>query len=176
MTFRHKEAFALMWYACPCGHRERIWNSRDGVTPFGGLLCTSCGGKGLERHGLSHIDFHLDEYAPDHKLQVGQLFFRDGTAADSIDIIERRIAALAKMGQPVPDNVASALRCDAINQTGEWRQGWPTVGRHAPRSDEIERDAKAVVANWDEFGPDGGLDERMEILRRALASSRSVRR
>ena len=30
----HREAFCLMWYACPCGHAERYWNSRDGVTPF----------------------------------------------------------------------------------------------------------------------------------------------
>jgi len=30
---RHAEAFKLMIYACSCGHRETIWNSRDGVTP-----------------------------------------------------------------------------------------------------------------------------------------------
>src|SRR5438128_138761 len=39
----HGEAFMLMWYECRgCGARERVWNSRDGVTPFG-MGCASCG-------------------------------------------------------------------------------------------------------------------------------------
>jgi hypothetical protein len=65
MAYQHKEAFALMWYACACGHRERFWNSRDGVTPFGGIECPSCGEKGMSMTGgLSHIRFDLDEHAP----------------------------------------------------------------------------------------------------------------
>jgi hypothetical protein len=52
---KNGDAFMLYWYACvegppyytkirgilkrmrsdPCGHRERIWNMRDGVVPFG---------------------------------------------------------------------------------------------------------------------------------------------
>ena len=62
----HVEAFHLMWYACPCGHRERYWNSRDGVTPFG-TLCPSCG-----EPDMQHVDWGRDVYAPDHKPTVGQ--------------------------------------------------------------------------------------------------------
>lgn len=35
--------------------------------------------------------------------------------------------------------------------------------------DAILRAAKGVVAHWDEFGPEHGLDESMEVLRRSLA-------
>jgi hypothetical protein len=66
MAYQHKEAFALMWYACACGHRERFWNSRDGVTPFGGIQCPSCGEQGMSMTGgLSHIRFDLDECVPE---------------------------------------------------------------------------------------------------------------
>lgn len=34
--------------------------------------------------------------------------------------------------------------------------------------EHVCRAAKQVLANWDEFGPDGGLDEYMEGLRKAL--------
>jgi hypothetical protein len=124
-----------MWYACECGHRERIWNSRDGVTPFGGILCTSCGGKGLQRRGLTHVDWQLDEPAPDHKLANGQRFFRDGTADDAVRIIERRIAQIAQQGRALPADVAESLRRDAAQQTGEWLKGWPMIDRYAERQD-----------------------------------------
>lgn len=127
----HREAFALMWYACPCGHRERIWNSRDGVTPFGGLLCTSCGGRGLEQRGLVHVDWHLDECSPEHKLVEGQRFFRDGTADDAIRIIERRLASFARNGRVVPEQIAAQLRRNAREQTNEWISGWPMIDRYA---------------------------------------------
>jgi hypothetical protein len=130
MGYRHKEAFALMWYACPCGHRERIWNSRDGVTPFGGIACVSCGGNGIGG-GLTHVEFHRDEYAPDHTLRVGQLYFRDGTAAEAVAIIERRLKAFADQGHIAPDHVAKQLLADAQNQTGEWNAGWPISERKA---------------------------------------------
>lgn len=130
MMYQHHEAYALMWYACICGHRERIWNSRDGVTPFGDVECTSCGGKGLQRNGLNHIEWQLDERSPEHKLIRGQRFFRDGTAADAISIIERNIAHAAKSGRPIPAEIAEHLRRDAREQKGQWLQGWPMVDRY----------------------------------------------
>jgi hypothetical protein len=135
MSRQHTEAFALMWYACECGHRERIWNSRDGVTPFGGILCSSCGGKGLQRRGLTHVDWKLDEPAPEHKLTNGQRFFRDGTAADAIPIVERRLKLFAERGAAIPPEVAERLRKAAHEQMGEWQKGWPMVDRYEePRS------------------------------------------
>jgi hypothetical protein len=80
----HKEAFCLMWYACKCGHRERIWNSRDGVTPFG-CTCPSCAGI------MDHVNWRDDEPAPNHKLTVGQRFWRDGTPNEAEAIMRRRL-------------------------------------------------------------------------------------
>lgn len=57
--YKFCEAFCLMWYACDCGHRERFWNSRDGITPFG-TSCPSCGGV------MNHVQWPLDTLAPDH--------------------------------------------------------------------------------------------------------------
>ena len=64
--YNHAEAFCLMNYACPCGHREVIWNSRDGVTAFG-CGCPSCG-----KPTLTHTQFHRDHPAPGHKPHYGQ--------------------------------------------------------------------------------------------------------
>ncbi len=65
----HAEAFCLMQYACACGHREVIWNSRDGVTPFC-LNCPSCG-----EADLHHVNFKGDVYAPKHSPHHGQRIF-----------------------------------------------------------------------------------------------------
>lgn len=124
---QHKEAFCLMWYACKCGHAERLWNSRDGVTPFGGIPCPSCGGD------LRHEDWHLDTYAPDHKPHEGQRYFRDGTAEEAVAIIERRIARYADTGLPMPEEIAQRLLQAARTQTGEWQTGWPTLDRWSAR-------------------------------------------
>jgi hypothetical protein len=83
VTYQHKEAFCLMTYACKCGHRERIWNSRDGVTPFA-AQCPSCD-DGI----MQHVDWALDRRAVEHKLRPGQKFWRDGTP-DEAEAIMRR--------------------------------------------------------------------------------------
>lgn len=130
MNYLHQEAFALMWYACECGHRDRIWNSRDGVTPYGGVHCTSCGSTGYPRRALIHVDWNLDECRADHKLTPGQRFFRDGTADDAVRIIDRNIARAIKDGRPIPVEIARHLRDDARRQTGQWQLGWPIIDRY----------------------------------------------
>lgn len=121
---KHCEAFCLMQYACECGHRETIWNSRDGVTPFG-IACPSCG-----QPSLRHVEWHLDEFAPDHRLNDGQRFFRDGTPDEAVAIIERRLARFAAAGVDCPPDIARRLKDDARATTGEWQVGWPMVDRH----------------------------------------------
>lgn len=121
-TYKHKEAFALMWYRCDeCGHRERIWNSRDGVTPFG-ISCPSCGG-----HDLLHADWHFDDREPDYEAHAFQRFFRDGTADEAVAIIMQRIAHYAEVGNPVPDDVQKHLLAEAREQKGDWDPGWPKI-------------------------------------------------
>jgi hypothetical protein len=151
MPYSHKEAFALMWYACPCGHRERIWNSRDGVTPFGGIRCPSCGSttprpqtpgdesdlaKALRKlggqaspPGMEHVFFGSDECRPDHKPHPGQRIWRDGTPADAVAILERRFKAFANRGQAVPDQVRDRMMADAREGREEWMAGWPMLER-----------------------------------------------
>lgn len=131
MEYRHKEAFALMWYQCDkCDHLERFWNSRDGVTPFGGVSCPSCGSKGL-LGGLQHILFHLDEHAPDHKPHPGQRVWRDGTDEEAREILRRRFGELEKMGHPVPDNVKEGMLAGVGQFSSEFNPGWPMWERTA---------------------------------------------
>lgn len=90
---QHREAFCLMWYGCEaCRHRERTWNSRDGVTPFC-TLCPSCG-----KPSLRHIDWGLDEYAPDHKPTIGQRIWVSMTKERACAIADRRIRSAIATG------------------------------------------------------------------------------
>lgn len=84
-----------MWYACACGHRERIWNSRDGVTPFG-FVCPSC-----KEPKLQHVDWREDSYAPNHQPSSGQRVWVDLTRERARTIAQRTIDQVAK-SQQVP--------------------------------------------------------------------------
>lgn len=98
--YRHQEAFCLMWYACEsCGARVRIWNSRDGVTPFA-MPCASCGADGL-RGGMRHVDWHLDEQAPDHQPAIGQLVWEAMSIETARTIAERRVLLAAEAGRVI---------------------------------------------------------------------------
>lgn len=79
------EGFCLMWYACECGHKERIWNSRDGVTAFG-MACPSCG-----EPKLYHVEWGRDTYAPDHVPLAGQRIWIS-MSKDRARLIARRTA------------------------------------------------------------------------------------
>lgn len=92
---QHTEAFCLMWYACECGHRERIWNSRDGVTAFG-FQCPSC-----KEPKLRHVNWNLDQYAPDHVPAPGQRVWIDLTRDRALEIARRTVNQVAKGNVPV---------------------------------------------------------------------------
>lgn len=120
-AYRHKEAFALMWYGCDCGHRERMWNSRDGVTPFC-LSCPSCGGL-----TLTHTDWRADRRAPDHVPYGGQRVWRNGSPAEAATIMSRRIAAMRAAGREVDEAEAERMIEDARSGQGGFTPGWPTL-------------------------------------------------
>lgn len=66
---RNADGFTLMWYAAQDGtHRERIWNSRDAVTPF-------CVGSRDNSTEITHVDWHLDEFAPSYVPRIGERVF-----------------------------------------------------------------------------------------------------
>jgi len=71
--YQHAEAFCLMQYETKDKLlREVVWNSRDGVTPFG-----FDSDKGLGT--LYHVDFKLDRCLPNYTPVKGQLVFVNAT-------------------------------------------------------------------------------------------------
>jgi len=63
------EAFMMMTYETEDGSEsERIWNSRDGISPF---CVKSRNGKGL----LQHVRWNEDEYLPEHTPEPGDRVF-----------------------------------------------------------------------------------------------------
>jgi len=84
-NYQHKEAFCLMWYGCPCGHHERMWNSRDGVTPFC-MNCPSCGDDTLH-----HIEWDQDRCVPDHVPHEGQRIWVPYTLDEARKVAKLRV-------------------------------------------------------------------------------------
>ena len=122
MSYQHKEAFCLMWYACKdCGARERIWNSRDGVTPFG-TTCRSCG------KIANHVEWGRDEQAPNYKPISGQRFWRDGTPDEAEAFMRRRIEKMKGTEWEVtdPEYMAQLIATARDpSQSSEFQKGWP---------------------------------------------------
>jgi hypothetical protein len=72
MSYVHKEAFCLMQYATDDGFLvEILWNSRDGVTPFG---ITSKDGRPMK-----HVHWDKDDCMPGFKPKPGMRIFVDAT-------------------------------------------------------------------------------------------------
>lgn len=84
--YAHAKAFCLMWYACECGHQERIWNSRDGVTPFR-TLCPSCGSAGMQ-----HERWNEDACEPNHRPRAGQRVWVAMTRPRAEEIVDHAIS------------------------------------------------------------------------------------
>ena len=89
-----------MWYACPCGHQERIWNSRDGVTPFS-AQCPSCGGLTMQ-----HERWAEDVCLPEHRPPTGQRVWVSMTH----DRAERMVdAAISTCRRPIDNERRVAM-------------------------------------------------------------------
>lgn len=80
----------------PCGHREVIWNSRDGVVPFG-ATCPSCGEE------MRHTHWHLDRYAKDYKLHLYQKYWADMTEETARELAKRTIERATAYAKDHPD-------------------------------------------------------------------------
>lgn len=120
----HGEAFMLMWYRCEiCGHTERIWNSRDGVTPFG-VGCPSCG------RIMQHHNWQYDKYRPNHKLHRGQRFFRDGTPDEAEAIMRQRIESMREQYPLEPGEEERLISACRNGDETEFRKGWPMLDIH----------------------------------------------
>jgi hypothetical protein len=97
---QHREAFCLMWYACECGHQERIWNSRDGVTPFR-TLCPSCG-----RAGMQHERWDEDACEPNHRPRAGQRVWVSMTVERATQMVD---AVIASCRRPIDNDRRTAM-------------------------------------------------------------------
>lgn len=70
--YRHGEAFCLMQYQDKVtGEIEVLWNSRDGVTPFG--IRSRAGNESF------HINWQQDRCVPDYRPEPGMRIFVDAS-------------------------------------------------------------------------------------------------
>lgn len=148
MAYNHKEAFCLMWYMCTCGHRERMWNSRDGVTPYGDVFCPSCGSDQVNIKdgfpGMSHTHFSSDVCVPDYTPHPGQQVWRNGTKAEAKTILEQRFALFNKRRHPVPEDIKESMlrdlhdpNCAACKGKGNFWEGGPACSCLNPTNSEF---------------------------------------
>ena len=122
--FTFPDAFMLMWYACSCGHRERIWNNRDGVVPLA-MGCPSCG-----KRGLCHVQWDHDVQAPEHVPYPGQGIWRNGTPDEARMIMGKRLDKCVGTQYEVDaTRRAELLEIAASGSEFEFAPGWPMFDR-----------------------------------------------
>src|SRR4051812_17472445 len=103
------------------------------------------------------LEHQLSEAA---KLIQFMLPFLDAKAKESGDVAGIQLNAKQFLCSPI----VVRTRTKAANE--EASESDPG----AASKDRVIQAAKSLLANWDEFGPDGGLDGYMEALRDALTS------
>lgn len=95
---QHQEGFCWMTYRSDDGTESiRIWNSRDGVTPF---VITLPSGK-----QATHVDWHADHWDPGYEPKPGDLIFVDMTDQAAREYAQRNAERYfndAKLSQFVP--------------------------------------------------------------------------
>ena len=132
--YQHAEAFHVMEYECRnptngfgCGAKEKIWNSRDGVTPFT-VDCPQCK-TGTMFHHNWQSDIHDENYKP----LPGQRIFRDGRPEEARECLLKRWESMDEsfkrsmnieyrwtMEETRERVIAGALE-------SEFQQGWPMI-------------------------------------------------
>mgnify|MGYP001609474370 CR=1 FL=1 len=128
--FNHAEAFALMAYRCEdCGAAEYIWNSRDGVTPFG-VDCREC------RQGAIHVDWKLDRFLPHYDPRPGDRYFRDGIEAEARAITRRRLEQGRGTLYEIPEDEWAGFIDEAVRDDG-FRPGWPHLVERGTDADTL---------------------------------------
>lgn len=97
--FNHAEAFCLMNYKCEkCGKIELLWNSRDGVTPFG-IGCINCNGE------MFHSNFGGDKCKEDYIPDKGQRVFIDYPKSLIAPFARRRVAQIDSYNHEEKDDL-----------------------------------------------------------------------
>jgi hypothetical protein len=122
----HGEAFCLMLYRCRnCALIEVIWNSRDGVTPFG----VPCRREECNRTNMGspmlHVEWHLDQVMPDFTPWPGMRIFRDGSVEEARDIMRRRLESAKGTEYELPPEKWDELIEHAVIDS--FQPGWPKI-------------------------------------------------
>lgn len=108
------DSFMLMNYYCEaCGTVEKIWNSRDGVTPFM-IDCAKCG------EHMQHVNWNQDQRIPDYKPPKGSRYFAELTRDRAAELAKKRVDAFAgseyelKPGTPEYTEMVESLTADFL--------------------------------------------------------------
>ena len=113
--YRHKEAFCLMTYQCgECGTRERIWNSRDGVTPFM-ISCSRHDCEGM----MEHVEWDKDVCNPDYMPKFGERVFITLTKEKSELYARVRLGQMLKGGYELPEGETMRSMLDGMQEIPE---------------------------------------------------------
>lgn len=100
---------------------EILWNSRDGVTPFGI--------RSTDGREMTHVDWHLDRFAPGHQPAPGQRVFISMTKERAEELARNRV----EVWWDDPDFPMSRTfksRDEAVAQLAKnyWHEGYaPTI-------------------------------------------------
>ena len=123
-SFNHVEAFCIMAYECKSCHLvEKLWNSRDGVTPFI-IHCERCGGE------MTHINWRGDERFPDYEphpsMRIFRTMSRETFLVNKAKYIDRYWDVDVGGGQKMSDRWKT--KGDALNDLAKsYREGEPEV-------------------------------------------------
>ena len=141
----HREAYRLMLYRCKAGHLVLIWNSRDGVTPFG-LLCREPGCQ----ESSTHIHWELDSYEPMRQLKPGEWYWRDGTEEEARAIVRRRLELSRGTEWERPEHQWETLIAEITKPEppGEFAPGWPQLDRYTPEPAPEEEEPAGRASIW----------------------------
>lgn len=128
MTYAHNDGFLLMTYACKAGHREVIWNSRDGITPFM-VDCRTCADVAY------HVEWRMDARTERHVPKIGDRVFINLTMEaarayrteyvdrywddDMAEVFGTKEAAVERLAQGDVDSF-KPFTPDLIEVTPEW--------------------------------------------------------
>lgn len=132
--FVQPEGFKLMQYQCDALHREVVWNSRNGVTPFG-IGCRFCS------RIAQHVRWNQDIYAPEFNPPKGQRYFRDGLPEEAAAIIRARIERMRDEYPITPQEEVELIRSvrgdQADEEGGEFSRGWPKLVTRGDDNDTL---------------------------------------
>jgi len=169
MNHDHKEAFCLMTYECElCGHRESIWNSRDGVTPFA-MGCRRPGCDGI----ANHVEWEKDSYLPDHLPEPGDLLWIDMPDSLRMPLARRRVAQFVGTPYYPPEDVMEET---LTNIAASYREGEPWLIRWLGGEDTLA-EMTSLAARLREALPAAFVSEWLgEMVGSPLAVLRIVTR